>query len=251
MVVAPRLRLGRKGFAGIAGAVLVISGALVFAFLEGDFPEALRDLAGPLVAMLHRVGHLAPIPLLYLEESGVPMPLPGDVFVMYVAHHVPRTPLALGAAWVALESAVLLGATNLFWLSRRIGTRLPEHRLGRFLHVTPARIERARRWFDRYGPAALIFGRHIPGFRVPLTVAAGVAGVPYRTFIISVAISTAAWVAIFLYLGATFGGRIGHLVALHRQTTYLVIASVVAVAVAVFGVLRWRHGHVRKGAPAA
>jgi membrane protein DedA with SNARE-associated domain/uncharacterized membrane protein len=248
-VAVQRPRLGRKRVAGIAGAVVVVIGVIVFAVLEGDVPDVVGDIAGPFAMILRRFGHLAPIPLLYIEESGVPLPLPGDVFVMYVAHHLPRTPLALGGAWLALEAAVVLGATNLFWLSRRIGTGLPEHRIGKFLHVTPERIQKAGRWFDRYGAAALIFGRHIPGFRVPLTVAAGVARVPYRTFIFSVAISTAAWVAIFLYLGVTFGGRISHLLAVHRQTTYLVVASVVVVAVAVFAFLHRRQGQVRKHVP--
>jgi len=41
------------------------------------------------------------------------------------------------------------------------------------LHLTPQRLERAEGWFVRWGAWALIFGRHIFGLRVPLTVAAG------------------------------------------------------------------------------
>ncbi|MEA2683351.1 MAG: hypothetical protein QOK05_1679 [Chloroflexota bacterium] len=242
------IHIGRRRAAAVAGALLLICGAGVFALLEGDIPEALRDVARPFAYVLRSYGHLAPIPLLYIEESGVPLPLPGDVFVMYVAHHIPHTPLALGLAWAGLVTAVVLGATNLFWLSRRIGTGLPEHRLGRLLHVTPARVERARAWFGRYGPAALIVGRHIPGFRVPLTVAAGIAGVSYRTFIVSVAISTGTWVAVFLYLGVVFGGRIGHLIELHRRTTFLLVGGFVVLVLLGAGALRLRRGRLGNSA---
>jgi membrane protein DedA with SNARE-associated domain len=54
----------------------------------------------------------------------------------------------------------------------------------------------------------LIFGRHILGLRVPLTVAAGVLKLPYRTFAISVAVSSAAWAGVFLLLGLLFGNSV-------------------------------------------
>src|SRR5712692_1588523 len=46
----------------------------------------------------------------------------------------------------------------------------------------PRRLERAERWFERYGVLAIIFSRHIPGFRVPITVAAGVFKIRYQVF---------------------------------------------------------------------
>lgn len=35
--------------------------------------------------ILHRYSYVGGYGLLYLEEPGVPLPAPGDVFVMYVA----------------------------------------------------------------------------------------------------------------------------------------------------------------------
>jgi len=222
-----------RTIAGVVTPVLLVIGVGVFAALEGDFPEAAGDLARPLVSALHRFGHLAPFGLLYAEESGLPMPLPGDVFVMYIGRHLARNAGAWLAAWAAFIAVVVLGSSNLFWISRRVGARLPEYRLGRFLHVTPARIATAQRWFHRWGALALIFGRHIPGFRVPLTIAAGVVGFRYRTFVLSVAVSTAVWVAAFLTIGVVFGGRVEQLVRLHREV-YWVIPAAVAVAAAVY-----------------
>src|ERR1700730_13923596 len=195
-----RLPVGRRAVASLCGGALLVLVVVVFALLEGDVPEAAGDLVRAIHPLLRRFGHLAPFGLLYIEESGVPMPLPGDVFVMYVGRFLPHNPAGWIVAWGAMVAVVVLGASNLFWLSRRLGRDLPEHRLGRLLHVTPARINRAQGRVERWAPAALIFGRHVPGLRVPLTVGAGVCGVGYRTFVLSVAASTAIWVGVFLFL---------------------------------------------------
>jgi membrane protein DedA with SNARE-associated domain len=239
-----RLPIGRRTLASICGALLLGLGVVVFALLEGDVPDAAGDLVAAIHPVLMQFGHLAPFGLLYIEESGVPMPLPGDVFVMYVGRFLSRNPLAWVAAWAAMVLVVTLGASNLFWISRRLGRGLPDHRLGRLLHVTKPRIARAQGWFERWGPAALIFGRHIPGFRVPLTVAAGVVGVTFRSFVLSVAISSAIWVGAFLFIGVTFGGRLEQLIRLHRET-YLILPVVIALVFVVYGVRRITGGHQR------
>jgi membrane protein DedA with SNARE-associated domain len=228
-----RLIFGRKTLAAVGAALLLAAAVAVFALIEGDIPEAAGAMVRAIRPMLRGFGHLAPIALLYAEESGVPMPLPGDIFVMYVGRFLPPGLLVWLAAWVGMVLIVVLGASNLFWISRRLGRDLPEHRLGRWLHVTPAGVARAQGWFDRWGPAALIFGRHIPGCRVPLTIAAAVCGVSYKTFVLSVTVSTAAWVGAFLYIGVTYGGRMEHLIRVHRET-YLIVPLIIAIALLVY-----------------
>lgn len=213
--------------------VSAILALLVFAILEGDVPELVRDGAYFVGHLLRNFGPTAAFGLLFAEESGVPMPMPGDVFVMYVGHHTVHGLITWLAAWLGLISVVLLGASILYWISARWGRSIVEHRLAKFLHLTPARIEKAERWFARYGVWTLIFGRHIPGLRVPLTVAAGIFRVRYRVFIASVAISTAVWAGFFMTLGAVFGGRIGHLLRLHREG-YVILPAVIVLAFGIY-----------------
>ena len=213
--------------------VAAVVGLLVFAILEGDLPELVRDGATFVAHLLRNFGLPAAFGLLYAEESGVPMPMPGDVFVMYVGHHTSQGVLALVAAWLGLIAVVVLGASNLYWTSSRWGRSIVEHRLAKVLHLTPARIDRAERWFARWGVWTLVFGRHVPGLRVPITVAAGIFRVRYRVFIASLAISTAVWAGFFITLGAVFGGRIGHLLRLHREG-YVILPAVIIIAFCVY-----------------
>jgi membrane protein DedA with SNARE-associated domain len=217
-----RERLGRRLTVLVVAALIGLL-ILLMAVLEGDIPEVLRSLRPLTRAIFFRLGGLAPFGLLYAEESGVPMPIPGDVFVMWVGHHLPGKLLAWTAAWLGLIAAVVLGSTNLYLLSSKWGRSVVDHHLGRTLHLNPRRMARAETWFSRWGPLALIFGRHIPGFRVPLTVAAGIFKVRYRVFALSVAVSTAVWTAGFLLVGVTLGGRLGHMFAVHRKATTVIV----------------------------
>ena len=216
----------RRWTLGVLLAALVA--VALFAILEGDLPEAFGDGVHLVGFLLRRFGLAAAFILLYLEESGVPMPMPGDVFVMYAGHHSAQSLLTLLAAWLGLVAVVVLGASNLYFISRRWGRSIVEHRLAHLLHLTPARIDQAEHWFGRWGIWTLVLGRHVPGLRVPLTVAAGIFRVRYPVFVASVAISTAVWAGFFLTLGAVFGGRISHLLAVHREG-YVILPAVVVV----------------------
>jgi len=222
----PRARVALIAI-GIAAAILVS------AILQGDVPDALswgRQWIRPLLVHYSYLGGFA---LLYIEESGVPLPAPGDVFVMFVGAHVPGNLVSWIAAWLGLIGVVVLGATNLFFISRRFGRRIAEGRFAQVVHLSPERLERAEKWFHRYGVVAIIFGRHIPGFRVPITVAAGVLRISYPLFAGSVAVSTAIWAGIVMVIGINFGPRMEAFLRLHRETYWLWAAVVLVMIIVI------------------
>ena len=194
------LRSGRALQIG-AGVLIVLAIAIVLALLYGELPEFLNPLGHQLREFMRRNLFLPGFALLYMEESGVPLPAPGDVFVMYVGAHVPHQWGAWIAAWLGLILAVVLGATNLYLISRRWGRRLVTSGFAEYVHLSHERLEKAEVWFRRYGVLAIIFGRHIPGFRIPITVACGVFRIRYPVFAASVAVSTAIWAGVVLIIG--------------------------------------------------
>jgi membrane protein DedA with SNARE-associated domain len=219
-------RSGRPGdFRPIAVTVglLLVLAILSLLVALAPFPAPQHQLAG----FLRQHGGKAAILLLYLEESGIPAPLPGDVIVSYVGLRS-QGPLAWIASWLAIIIAVALGATNLYLVARRWGRPLAEGRLGHAFHLTPQRLLRAERSFARWGPFALILGRHIPGARIPITIAAGILRVRYSLFIACVGVSTAIWAAIFMVIGDVIGKQVAGIVRAH-PVAYLLIPALVLV----------------------
>jgi membrane protein DedA with SNARE-associated domain len=221
----------------IAGISILIAAAIVVsAILQGEVPDVVMSGMRSIGHILHRYSYVGSYGLLYLEESGFPLPAPGDVFVMYVGAHVPRLLGSWVLAWLGLIGVVVVGATNLFFISRRFGRRLAGGRFAHLVHLSPQRLQRAERWFERYGVVAIIFGRHIPGFRVPITVAAGVFKVRYPMFAASVAVSTAIWAGVVMVIGINFGPRMEAFLRLHREMFW--IWAAVVVVMVIFVVLR-------------
>src|SRR5205823_9445070 len=135
-------RTGRALQIGAAGLV-TLAIVIVLAVLYGDVPEFVNVGTRLLRDFMRQNSFLPGFALLYLEESGVPLPAPGDVFVMYVATHVPHVLWAWIAAWLGLIVAVVLGATKLYLISRRFGRRLGGSSLAEYVHLTPERVAKA------------------------------------------------------------------------------------------------------------
>lgn len=174
---------------------------------------------------------LAPLLLLLAEEMGFPILVPGDAILGYVGYGLSTTDSAsLWEAFILAFISVLAGSSILFFLSRRYGDFVI-NKLSRFIFLKQSHLERAEKLFAKYGIWTIIFGRHIPGMRVPITIFAATSGVRYRTFLLGTALSTALWILFYLSLGKRFGSDVQH--SIHRY----VIVSVVIIGVVVIGVV--------------
>ena len=230
---------GRRRYLLGAGLGLGLAAVIAaVAVLEGDVTEEFADATAFVKEAVARFGAPGALGLLYIEESGVPLPLPGDAYVIYLGSLATGSALRLLAAWVAIIAVVVAGSTNLYLISRRWGHRLLEHRLAHFFHLDQGRLDRAERWLRRWGAPAIIFGRHVPGFRIPVTVLSGVFEIPYRVFAPSVAVSTAIWAAVWLLLGERYGHAAINLFRGH-PTVYLAAVGGVAVIVAALTARAW------------
>jgi membrane protein DedA with SNARE-associated domain len=179
--------------------------------------------------------------LVVIEEAGLPLPISGDLLIMYSASRVDRNPAVLVLLGLAFEVAVLVGSSFLFFIARRWGTRLLYGAPGRALHLTPGRLKQVEGWFKRWGIWAVIFGRYIPGFRVAVTVVAASFQVSYRVFITGVAISAVVWIAVFMALGLLVGPTAAHLLGTHQNSSLTILGAAVVIGVLYFFVrMGWR-----------
>jgi membrane protein DedA with SNARE-associated domain len=182
--------------------------------------------------------------LVFVEEAGVPLPfLPGDLILLAAGYlaavHSTHILLFLPLGW----GSAVAGALVCYVVSRHLG-RSVVLRLGRRLHLTPERLDRAEGWLARRGAAAIFVARVLPGTRINASIAAGVLRLPLRTFVAGVLPSTFVWLGGFTLLGYLLGDRVTPLLPWFDRA---VGAAATITAVVAF-VLWWRR---RRAAAAA
>ena len=166
-----------------------------------DWWDAVRlSLSG----FLEQHGVLAGFVVILIEETGVPVPVPGDFLMMGIGIHAREGRVELWQALLVMELATLIGATILYFVSVRAGRELV-FRYGRFIHLTPARLERAERWLTRHGAAAIVAGRLTPGLRMATVIASGVFRVPLWRFLPSLALGAFLYILAYTLLGYFIG----------------------------------------------
>jgi membrane protein DedA with SNARE-associated domain len=130
--------------------------------------------------------------------------VPGDFLMLALGAHAREGRVPLWQALLVLELATLLGGSVLYLLANRAGRSLV-FRYGRYMHLTPERLERAEAFLRRRGTLAIVVGRNTPGLRMATVVACGVFGVPYARFLPSLALGGGIYILLYTLLGFYFG----------------------------------------------
>jgi len=181
--------------------------------------------------------------VIFLEELGVPLPAPGDVAIMYGGYLTTTGAIPYPLAYLAVVSGAVLGSACNLTISRKYGRPFIQ-RFGKYVGVTEERLLRAEGLFKRWGPWAIIIGRHIPGMRIVLSALSGILGVPYRVFTPCVFVSALVWAAIFLEIGRHVGPRIREVFLVFPAQ--LIPWAFLGLGLLVIGYLGYEHGYKPK-----
>ncbi len=181
----------------------------------------------------------------FVREAGLPgifalmalssacIPIPSEVVMLFAGfavadpgqsathHHMTMTGVIL---------AGLLGSIVGSWFAYGVGRggRLELlERHGSKLHMGPAQIEKADRWFQRYGEPAVLFGRVIPIVRAFVSLPAGIAKMPFGRFTVLSLIGTIPWVVALAFAGHALGGDWKSVRNAFEYVDYVVVAFVV------------------------
>lgn len=149
-------------------------------------------------------------------------------------------------AWgyVAMAASGTIGYTVgsvLGWGIGIYGGRPYLERHGRWLHVTPAKLDRAEAWFERYGNAAVFFARIVPVVRSFISIPAGIAEMPLARYTVLSFLGTIPWCFGIAGAGLALGASWERFHDTWRYADYVIVALVVGTALyAVFHIARRR-----------
>lgn len=194
---------------------------------------------------LVRTGGL-PMIFVLMALGSACIPIPSEV-VMLFAGFVVADKVGSGAhhhlTMLGVVLAGLLGTLVGSWVAYAVGRggRLELfERHGDKVHMGPAQIARADRWFQRHGEPIVLFGRVVPLIRAFVSLPAGVARMPILRFSVLTLIGSLPWVLGLALAGHALGGDWKSVRKGFEYVDYVVVALIVVGVV--YLVVRRRRG---------
>jgi len=188
--------------------------------------EPLPGTLAHLAPLLEDYGYLAVGTLVLLDNGGIPVP--GQTILVAAAVYAGAGRLNFPAVLAVAVAAAVIG-NALGYLIGLKGGRAFVHRWGRYVLLTPARLERAEEFFERHGAAVVTWARFVDVLRQTNGIIAGTVGMPWRRFMVFNVIGAALWAGVWAGLGYAAGAHIG--------TVYAAVARSQLLALAVLGAL--------------
>jgi membrane protein DedA with SNARE-associated domain len=204
--------------------------------------------------VLEHHGYLAVGGLVLLEDFGVPVP--GEVMLIAAAVFAgcaecsSSEGLIAGNMNIALVFLVaVLGAVigdNIGFAVGHFGDRPLAERFGRYVFLTPERLDRAEEFFNTHGGKVVTVARFIEGLRQINGLLAGIAGMHWLKFLGYNALGAVLWVGTWAGLGYLAGENIVEIYAgFERYKWYVIGALAVVVAIVITHRVRRRRASAR------
>ena len=182
---------------------------------------------------LHHWGYLAVAFFLFFEDFGIP--LPGETMLIAASLYAGAGHLNVWLVGLVGFAAAVMGDNVGYVIGRKGGRELIE-RFGKYVFVTPDRLDRAEAFFTRHGGKVVTIARFVEGLRQLNGIIAGTVEMPWHRFVLFNALGAALWVGTWTSLGYLAGN---HVETIGRYTTYAAIAGAVLV-------VAWGVWHIRR-----
>lgn len=123
-------------------------------------------------------------------------------WMLIAEHQLSPGMIFLGGLYSAIGST--LGSSIPYWTAR-LGGRPLVDKLAHWVRIDPAHINRVENQFRRWGIGFVLVGRVIPGVRTLISIPAGLARMPFITFIVTTFIGSYIWCSLLIGAGYLLG----------------------------------------------
>lgn len=180
--------------------------------------------------------YLLAFAVVLIESAGAP--IPGLTIVLAAAGLAGQGRLEIWLVVLATIAGGAAGGILGYLIGQQGGRRLVE-RFGRYVFITPQRLETGERGFQQHGSKVVLLGRYTPIFCFLAGVLAGMARMPFRRYALFNFLSICLWSTTQLTLAFVFGKSLDVLLQVFNNIGLALIVALVIVGGGVY-FMRWR-----------
>lgn len=187
-----------------------------------------------ITAFMSEFGYIGVL-LLIMFENIFP-PIPSEVILTFGGFMTTYSNVTVLGIIVAATIGSVVGAMILYSVGLVMDINRLEKlvdRWGKYLRVTRSDVQKAARWFERYGLWAVFFGRLIPVVRSLISIPAGMSGVNFPLFIVLTTIGSLIWNTILILIGVAVADNWQSIVA-YIDTYTTIVYALVGIGIVVF-----------------
>jgi membrane protein DedA with SNARE-associated domain len=188
--------------------------------------------------------------VLLLKEVGVPIPVPGDLLMIVAGARAAAGGLPLWGVLLSAFVAGTIGAYIQYVVAKGPG-RGVIYKYGKYVGLTPARLDKASESIKGRGWAAIALGRALPGLRIGAVAACGLAGVPLVTFIEGLVAGTVLFVGFHTMLGFLAGPGASAIFDSVNIPIPVVLVALVIIGLAGWLYIRYRRNKAKQAGDTA
>jgi len=155
-----------------------------------------------LVNTIGSMGYTGIISLMFLESSF--FPFPSEVVMPPAGYLAWKGEMSLTLVLLSGIAGSLLGALFNYWVAVKFG-RPFLLRYGKYFFVSPESIDKADKFFSKHGHISTLVGRLLPVIRQYISLPAGIARMPLKTFTLFTTIGAGSWVIVLTFAGYLLG----------------------------------------------
>ena len=162
----------------------------------------LAPIAAWIVAVISAAGYAGVAGLMAIESACIP--LPSEIIMPFAGYLASTGRFSLWAVAAAGAVGCNIGSTIAYVVGARGGRRLVE-RWGHYVLLNPDDLDRAERFFQRFGGAAVLIARLLPVVRTFIALPAGIARMPIVPFQLYTFVGSWPWCYALAYVGYLLG----------------------------------------------
>jgi membrane protein DedA with SNARE-associated domain len=203
----------------------------------GDF---LNQITVFLEQIVYAIGYPGIWLVMFLEN--IFTPIPTEPFLPLAGFLAAEGDMTFIGVWLAATTGAVTGSFVIYLVGRIGGEPVVRgivDRFGRIVDISQAELDRGLTFFNKWGAAAVFFGRFIPVVRPAVSLISGISRLNPTTFLIFTALSSSLANLFWISVGYFLGENWSQILATANASPVLVIGVVVIGLVAAFFGLRF------------